>query len=211
MVRVDAAGCDQRSVMGIFSGLFRSKRSIPVENSFEKMPIFHQLLQFPFPLDWPLEPLYRELEEGRFVIEFSAAGQSRENWQDKLIIQGFNNANDDVDMNARMLLKMMKEEMRALNEESFYYEELYSDTVLTREKMAVLMGLKELPDDKSRGQFGLYMVLEGEHDIYIVQRSWKGRTDEKEGYVMTRAELDAWLADFKKIELLDKSALPEGM
>ena len=197
--------------MGIFSGLFRPKRSVAVENSFERMPIFHQVLQFPFPLDWPLEPLYHELEEGRFVLEFSGAGQSRETWKDKLVIQGFNNANDDVDMNARMLLKMMKDEMRALDEESFYYEELYSDTLLTRQKVAAVMGLKALPDDKSRGQFGLYMVLEGEHDIYIVQRSWKGRSDEREGFVMPREELEAWLEDFKKIELLEKSPLPEGV
>ena len=195
--------------MRIFSGLFRPKRSIVVENSFERMPIFHQVLQFPFPLDWPLEPLHRELEGGRFVLEFSGAGQSREEWKEKLVIQSFNNANDDVDMNARMLLKMMKEEMRSLNEESFHYEELYSDTVVTRQKVAVLMGLKALPDNKSQGQFGLYMVLEGKHDIYIVQRSWKGRADEKEGFVMARDELEAWLEDFKKIELLDKNSLPK--
>ncbi len=197
--------------MGIFSGLFRPKRSVVVDNSFEKMPIFHQVLQFPFPLEWPLEPLHRELEGGKFVLEFSGPGQSREEWKEKLVIQGFNSANDDVDMNARMLLKMMKEEMRSLDEEHFYYEELYSETVVTREKVAVLMGLKALPEDKSRGQFGLYMVLEGEHDIYIVQRSWKGRSDEKEGFVMAREELEAWLEDFKKIELLEMGSLSESV
>ncbi len=195
--------------MGIFSKLFPSRRRVAVDNSFEKMPIFHQTLQFPFPLDWPLEPLHREIEGGKFVLEFSGAGQSREKWKDKLVIQGFNNANDDADMNARMLLKMMKEEMRSLNEESFHYEELYSDTLLTRQKVAVLMGLKALPGDRSQGQFGLYMVLEGEHDIYIAQRSWKGKADEKEGFVMAREELEAWLEDFKKIELLEKPSLPQ--
>lgn len=196
--------------MKLFPRLFRAKKRAAVENSFESMPIFHQTLQFPFPLSWPLEPLHRELDGGKFVLEFCGLGQNSENWQEKLTIQSFNSANDDVDMNARMLLKMMRDEMQSLNEEAFYYEELYCETVVTKERVAVLMGLKAEPDQEKTGQFGLYMVLEGDHDIYIVQRAWRGENRAKEGAVMPRDELEAWLEDFKKIALLDNASQPEG-
>jgi len=197
--------------MGLFSKLFGKEQRVVVDNSFERLPIFHQTLQFPFPLSWPLEPLRRELEGGTFLLEFSAAGKGRDGWRDKLIIQGFNSANDDAGMNARKLLGMMRDEMQSLDVEAFHYEELYSATVLNRQNIAALMGLRALPGQEDVAQFGLYMVIEGDHDIYIVQRAWKAEPSEREGMPMGRAELEAWLEDFKKIKLLDSQSMPEAI
>jgi len=197
--------------MGLFSKLFGKKQRIVVDNSFERLPIFHQTLQFPFPLSWPLEPIRRELEGGTFLLEFSANAQGRDDWHDKLIIQGFNSANDDAGMNARKLLGMMRDEMESLDVEAFHYEELYSATVLNRQSIAALMGLRALPGQEDVAQFGLYMVIEGEHDIYIVQRAWKAEPSETEGLPMERTELEAWLEDFKQIKLLDPQTKPEAI
>ena len=194
--------------MKLFSGLFRAKKRARAENSFVQMPIFHQTLQFPFPLAWPTEPLFRELEGGRFTVEFTAAGQSRENWQDKLIIQSFNSANDDADMSAGLLLKMMKEELQGQYPDAIHYEELFSETQMNRRKTAVLMGLKPLSGQVGGSQFGLYLVIEGEHDMYIVQRAWKAEPS-KDGLPMARDELEAWLDDFTKITLLDTASVPK--
>lgn len=184
---------------GLLSKLFAPKKRA-VQNSFVKVPVFHETIAFPLPDSWPIEPALRTLENGTFVLEFVGEGQSAAQWQEKLIVQGFNNANDDIDLNARRLLKMMQEEMASMNREAFYTQKLFSETVVSREKIAVVMGLKSLPDDRSLSQFGLYMLLEGQHDIYIVQRAWKGRPD-KEGFLVPREELTAWLDDFKKITL----------
>lgn len=185
--------------MAFFSKLFGTKQAL-VQNSFVKIPVFHETLAFPLPDAWPIEPAERVLENGTFVLEFVGEGQSNEAWQDKLTVQGFNNANDDIDLNARKLLKMMKEEMASLDEEAFYSEELFSQTHVTKRRIAVVMGLKRLPEDETLSQYGLYMLLEGEHDIYIVQRSWKGKPD-KAGFLVPRDELNAWLEDFKQITL----------
>lgn len=190
--------------MGIFSKLFSAKKAV-VQNSFVKMPIFHETLAFPLPDDWSIEPALRTLDEGTFVLEFVGEGQTSEQWQDKLTVQGFNNANDDIDLNARKLLKMMQEEMASLNEEAFYSEELFSETIVSKQKIAVVMGLKKLPDDAAQSQFGLYIIIEGEHDIYIVQRSWKGRPN-RDGFLVPREELNAWLEDFKQITLSETDA-----
>ncbi len=181
--------------MGIFSRLFSSKQT-QVQNSFVKMPIFNEVLSFPLPDAWSIEPSLRSVEEGTFVLEF----QAPEDEQQKLIVQGFNNANGDVDLNARKLLKMMQNEMQSLNAPAFYSEELFSETIVSQQKLAVVMGLKELPDDATKAQFSLYMLLEGKKDIYIVQRSWKG-TPNREGFLVPKAELLAWLEDFKQITL----------
>ena len=191
--------------MGLFSKLFSAKRAV-VQNSFVTMPIFHETLSFPLPDNWPIEPAFRSLDEGTFVLEFVGEGQTSEQWHDKLTVQGFNNANDDIDLNARKLLKMMQEEMASLNEDAFYTEELFSETIVSKQKIAVVMGLKKLPDDATQSQFGLYMIIEGEHDIYIVQRSWKG-TPNKDGFLVPREELNLWLEDFKKIELSDTESM----
>ena len=183
--------------MGIFSKLFSAKKPV-VQNSFVKMPIFHETLAFPLPDSWSIEPVLRTVDEGTFVLEFVGEGQTSEQWQDKLTVQGFNNANDDIELNARKLLKMMQEEMASLNEESFYSEELFSETTVSKQRVAVVMGLKELPDDATQSQFGLYMIIEGEHDIYIVQRSWKGVLN-SDGFLVPREEVTAWLEDFKQI------------
>ncbi len=185
--------------MGIFSKLFGTKKAV-VQNSFVKMPIFHETLAFPLPDSWSIEPALRTVNDGTFVMEFVGEGQSAEQWQDKLTVQGFNNANDDIDLNARKLLKMMQEEMASLNEEAFYSEELFSETVVSKQRLAVVMGLKALPDDVTQSQFGLYMIIEGEHDIYIVQRAWKGALN-KDGFLVPREEVSAWLEDFKQISL----------
>ena len=197
--------------MGLFSKLFKTQQRGVVNNSFERLPIFHQTLQFPFPLSWPLEPLHRELDGGVFLLEFSAEGRGRDDWQEKLVIQGFNSANDDADMNARKLLGMMCEEMQSLDEESYHYEELFADTADNRQRVAALMGLRALPGQEDVAQFGLYMVIEGEHDIYIVQRAWKAEPSETDGLPMAREELEAWLEDFKNIALLDLQTMPEEL
>ena len=181
--------------MGLFNRLFSSKK-IPVQNSFVKMPIFNEVLAFPLPDTWSAEPTERSVENGQFVLEF----QAPEDTNNKLIVQGFNNANGDVDLNARKLLKMMQSEMQELNAETFYSEELFSETHLSQQKIAVIMGLKELPDDIKQSQFSLYMIIEGKKDIYIVQRSWKG-TPNREGFLVPKEELQAWLEDFKQITL----------
>jgi len=183
--------------MGFLSRLFGQKNR-PVSNSFVKMPIFNEVLAFPLPDAWSAEPSLRSLEGGTFLLEFEAPDDA----SDKLVVQGFNNANADVELNARKLLKMMEDEMRSLDEASFYREELFSETKVSRQKLITVMGLRSLPDDKETAQFGLYMLIEGKKDIYIVQRSWKGRPN-KEGFLVPREELKAWLEDFKQISLSD--------
>lgn len=190
--------------MRLFSKFFSAKKPA-VHNSFVKMPIFHETLSFPLPDDWSIEPAMRTLDEGTFVLEFVGEGQNSEKWQDKLTVQGFNNANDDIDLNARKLLKMMQDEMASLNEVSFYSEELFSETIVSQQRIAVIMGLKALPDDETQSQFGLYMLIEGEHDIYIVQRAWKGKPN-SDGFLVPREEVNAWLEDFKQIALGEKDA-----
>ena len=186
--------------MGFFSKLFNNDQSV-VANSFVKMPIFNEVLSFPLPDTWAIEPTARSVENGLFFLEFQAP-QDADN---KLTVQGFNNANGDVELNARKLLKMMRDEMQGLNEEAFYSEELFSQTVVSQQKIAVVMGLKSLPDDVTQAQFSLYMLIEGKKDIYIVQRSWKGRPN-KEGFLVPKTELLAWLEDFKQISLSDLQA-----
>lgn len=185
--------------MGFFSKFFKTEPL--VANSFVKIPIFNEVLSFPLPDDWSIEPAQRSVEEGLFFLEFHAP----ETPNSKLVVQGFNNANGDVDLNAKKLLKMMQDEMRSLNEAAFFSEELYSETVVSQQKIAVVMGLKALPDDATQAQFSLYMIIEGKKDIYIVQRSWKGRPN-KEGFLVPKRELLAWLEDFKNIGLSELEA-----
>ncbi len=186
--------------MRFLSKLF--KKEVPVvSNSFVKMPIFNEVLSFPLPESWSIDPTERSVENGLFLLEFQAPQDA----SNKLIVQGFNNANSDVELNARKLLKMMQDEMQGLNEEAFYSEELFSETIVSQQKIAVIMGLKALPDDASQAQFSLYMIIEGQKDIYIVQRSWKGEPN-KEGFLVSKKELLAWLEDFKQISLRDLDA-----
>lgn len=186
-------------MIGLFSKLFAPKTQA-VQNSFVKVPVFHETLSFPLPESWPIEPALRTLEGGTFVLEFVGEGQSAEAWQDKLIVQGFNNANDDIELNARKLLKMMRDEMAAIDAEAFYTEELFSETHITRQRIAAVMGLRSLPDNRELSQFGLYLVLEGKHDLYIVQRAWKGKPN-KDGFAVSKEELLLWLEDFKQVAL----------
>ena len=181
--------------MGFFSKLF-SPRSAEVQNSFIKIPIFNEVLHFPLPDAWSVEPTLRTLEGGTFVVEFEAPNDSTQ----KLIVQGFNSANADAELNAKKLTRMMAEEMAALNERAFYSETLFSNTHITQQTLITIMGLKELPDDKGHAQFGLYAVIEGKKDIYIVQRSWRGRPN-SDGFLVSREELKGWLEDFKQIHL----------
>ena len=190
--------------MGLFSKLFTTKKAV-VKNSFVKMPIFHETLEFPLPDDWSITPALRTVDEGTFLLEFVGVGQSSEVWKDKLTVQGFNNANNDVELNVRKLLAMMQKEMASLNESAFYSEELFSETIVSRQKIAVIMGLKALPDDEMVSQFGLYMLLEGKHDIYIVQRAWKGKPNQ-DGFLVPKAEVNGWLEDFKQITLSETDA-----
>lgn len=181
--------------MGIFSKIFGRKKSL-VENSFIKIPIFNEVLVFPLPDAWSVEPSLRSLEGGTFLVEFEA----EDNADEKLSVQGFNNANADVELSAKKLMKMMEDEMRGLNEAQFYSETLFSETHITQQKLITIMGLKALPDETDKAQFALYMVLEGKKEIYIVQRSWKGKTN-SEGFLVPKEELLLWLEDFKQIHL----------
>jgi len=186
--------------MGLFSKLFTPRVPV-VQNSFIKIPLFNEVLHFPLPDAWSAEPSLRTLENGTFVMEFEAPNESSQ----KLTVQGFNNANVDVELNAKKLMQMMEDEMRELNAPHFYSETLFSETHITRQKLITIMGLKQLPDETGLAQFALYMVLEGKKDLYIVQRSWKGKPN-KEGFLVPKDELHAWLEDFKQITLSDLEA-----
>ncbi len=181
--------------MGFFSKFFIPRTPV-VQNSFIKIPIFNEVLHFPLPDTWPAEPTLRTLEGGNFVVEFEAPNESGQ----KLTVQGFNSANADAELNAKKLMKMMEDEMRGLNAAHFYSETLFSQTHITQQKLITIMGLKELPDETESSQFSLYMILEGKKDLYIVQRSWKGKPN-KEGFLVPKDELHAWLEDFKEIHL----------
>ena len=52
--------------MGFFSKLFGTDKPV-VQNSFVKMPIFHETVAFPLPDSWSIEPALRTLDEGTFV------------------------------------------------------------------------------------------------------------------------------------------------
>ena len=177
--------------MGVFSKLFRAQKPT-LEYTLVSMPIFHETLSFPLPTTWEIEPSQREVDGGKFLIEFCATEGS----DDRLSVQAFNSANDDVELNARKLLKMMQAEMSARNEADFYSETLFSETQITKERLIVVMGLKKLPDAPTLAQFSLYMIIEGAHDIYIIQRSWKG-TPAQDGFLVSREEITLWLEAFK--------------
>ncbi len=109
--------------------------------------------------------------------------------------------------NSKKMLNFLKKQIYSIDSSKFYYNKIFEGTINGYTGIIALIGIKKLPKDiipelrKGAGEIGLYLILKGQKDIYIIHRSWKGKPYSDKKLPMSRENLKEWIGLFKKISL----------
>ncbi len=169
--------------------------------------IYSQTLVYSHPKSWPLNPIYRKQTKNHFIVEYIPKNQTLKNWKDMFTIQGFENLVSQGITSIKML-DFIKQKLYSIAPDKFYYDEIFRGDINGVSGVIVLMGIKELPKTlipelpKGVGEIGLYLVLQGKKDIYIIHRAWKGEAYSDKELPMSENELNKWIKLLKKISLV---------
>ena len=182
--------------------------SVKVSEEYVKavMRVFNQTVVYKHPTSWPLNPVYRKQTRNHFITEYIPKNQTLKNWKDMFTIQGYKNY-ASKGMTSIKMLNLLKQNMQSISPGKFYYNEVYRGDFSGNSLIISLMGIKKLPKTimpelpKGSGEIGLYLVLKGKNDIYIIHRSWKGKPYSDKKLPMSKKELSKWIELLKEVSL----------
>ena len=172
------------------------------------MRVFHQTISFRYPKEWGFHPVYRNQKDFHFIVEFIPKEQTLSSWKDMLTIQGFRDFSKRKDISPEKMVLALRSQFISIAPTMSYFKDVYIGDVNGYSGIIVLMGIKKLPKSvnptfpKGAGEIGLYLVLKGKNDIYLIHRSWKSDapyTDEK--LPMSESDLNRWIHLLKQIHL----------
>ncbi len=183
---------------------------IPGENIASIINVFNQIINYPYPKSWPLNPVYRNETKTHFISERIPQGQTLEHWKDMFTIQGFKNYAKVPGMTVEKFLNLLKKQFHSIAPDQLYYKKIFQGDINGTPGIIALAGIKKLPKNityglpEGVGEIGLYLVLKGKQDLYMIHRSWKSTPYTNDKLPMSSDELNKWTNLLKQVTLINK-------
>lgn len=204
-----------------------SSGSNDLQETFAQMPqeyittimrLYAQVVSFPFPTKgWSVEPAHRQQRGSYFIIEYLPLGQTLTDWSEMytvLAYQGLATSYPDVKPSLFFTVTQARKHWE-ISPKQFYNRDIYEGRINGYEAYIGLLGLKQLPYTineflpKGIGEIGLFLVIKGTEDFYVIIRAWRSTTAFTETILpVKQATLDEWIDNFKKVTLADPLAPP---
>ncbi len=174
-----------------------------VESITAVIPVFGQKVSFSFPTNW--QSAYRHEQAGAFLVEFIPKGEVLDNWQNLFAIQGFEKGADKtkpIDLLDGLALRL-KESCGQYS----VYEQLGHLTVSKHKAFAAIMGCSNSSDTKNssskkgKSELGYYIAIQGKQDYYLIHKSIRGDSFDKDNAPINPDNADDFIAEFMPIEL----------
>lgn len=169
------------------------------------MKVYSQTLSWKHPNKW--KGAYRNESKNAFIMEFIPKEQELETWSDMLTIQSFKNLAQREDLTANHIKLSLVNNMKNISSSQLVFKELSDVEIYEYTGVMFLLGLKKIPNNitvglpKGVSELGLYIVIKGKEDFYIIHRSWKRDAMIDDELPFSKKELKEWINIFKEIEL----------
>ena len=184
---------------------FESVDAIPedVQSTAAVIPVYSQKISFNLPTDW--KAAFQDQRSGAFLVEFIPQGEVLENWQNLFTIQGFEKLADKtkpIDFLDGLALRL-KESCGQYS----VYEQLGHLTVSKHKAFSAIMGCSNSPDAKNssakkgKSELGYYIAIQGQHDYFLIHKSIRGDSFDKDNAPINPDNADEFIAEFMPIEL----------
>lgn len=172
------------------------------------MKVYNQTLSYQYPKVWNLAPAYRVQKGGYYMVEHLPKEQTLENWKEMLTYQGYKNLAQKEGVTSIKMISSMKERIKKVSEEELYFKPLYNWKLNGYDAAMALIGLKKLPSNmgksfpEGQGELGLYLVIKGKKDVYVIQKSWRSEAFTEKHLPISMDELDKWIKVLAKTKLI---------
>tara|TARA_R110002074_G_scaffold402220_2_gene604795 strand:- start:91282 stop:91905 length:624 start_codon:yes stop_codon:yes gene_type:complete len=191
--------------LGVSAGESEPVDVIPkdIKSIVSVIPVFSQKVSFNLPGDW--KAAFQDERSGAFLIEFIPEDETIESWKSLFTIQGFEKLADKtkpIDFIDGLALRL-KETCGQYS----VYEQLGHLTVSKHEAFAAIMGCSNSGATKNsvvkeeKSELGYYIAIQGQHDYYLLHKSIRGASFEKDNMPINLDNADDFIAEFMPIEL----------
>lgn len=168
------------------------------------MKVYSQTLSWKHP-KW--KAVYKNQSDNAFIIEFIPKEQELKTWEDMLTIQGLKGLAKREELTPKHVEFSLVNKIKSISSFDLVFKELSNIDINGYKGVMFLLGLKKIPKDitvglpKGVSEIGLYLVIKGKADFYIIHRSWKGEAMIKDNLPFSKKELQEWVNIFQKIEI----------
>jgi len=175
------------------------------------IPIFTQIIVLTLPPDWSIKPVHENVTQQHYIVEYLPKGQTLTNWHEMITLQGFKNLASAPQMSPKVLLSMLGNQIRKVCSDSFVVKYISSKNVDSYNAMSAVIGCGEVPNNhpsgikKGQGEFGYYVAIKGNNEMYLVNRSWRGGAYSIETMPIDQDDLSTWISNFKTIKVCEKN------
>ena len=172
-----------------------------VKSATAVIPVYSQKISFNLPTDWKVA--FQDQRSGAFLIELIPRDEVLENWENLFTIQGFEKLADKtkpIDFLDGLAVRL-KESCGQYS----VYEQLGHLTISKHKAFAAIMGCSNSLDNnsakKGKSELGYYIAIQGQHDYYLVHKSVRGASFDKDNTPINPDNADDFIAEFMPIEL----------
>ncbi len=186
------------------NGLLSKEIQNEIDSKFfeSAIKLYSQTLVFFQPIDWPINPIYRSQKGSHFIAEFVPENQTVKNWTDMLTVQAFEGLIKKQNFTSGAMVNLLAKDISKHAPKEFYFKVLFNKKVKGYNTIIVLMGLKQIPPENKKGELGLFLVVEGNSDIYLIHRSWRRSPYNDQALPISKNELKEWAKVFTMIKII---------
>lgn len=168
------------------------------------MKVYSQTLSWKHP-NW--KNVFKNQSNNAFIVEFIPKDQQLKTWKDMFTIQGLQSLAQDKELTPKHIEFSLINKIKKISPSNVLFKEFGNVNISGHEGVIFLLGLKEIPKDITYGlpkgvsEIGLYLVVKGKKDFYILHRSWKREAITKDKLPFAKEEIQEWIRNFQQVQI----------
>ncbi|XPV83524.1 MAG: hypothetical protein ACNI22_06650 [Halarcobacter sp.] len=168
------------------------------------MKVYSQTLSWKQPT-W--RNVFKNQSSNAFIMEFIPKDQELKTYRDMFTIQGLQGLAQDKELGPKHIEFSLTNKINKISPSNVLFKELGNINISGHEGVIFLLGLKKIPKDITYGlpkgvsEIGLYLVIKGKKDFYILHRSWKREAITKDKLPFAKEEIQEWIRIFQQVQI----------
>ena len=181
-----------------------------VKSITSSTPIYSQKVNHSLPVGWT--PVYENATRSQYIIEFVPKGQTVEKWNDMLTIIGFRGAAPSAEpIDA---IRGTSQNIKKACPNDMVFEEIGETIIDGYRSYEAIVGCAKMPEkhlsgiSKGQGEISYYLAIEGENDIYFIQKARRLKAFSKSSPPLTQKNYKEFIFPIFPIQLCKKTGKP---
>ena len=163
------------------------------------LPVFSQKVAFKLPASW--KSVFNNQKIGVFVAEYVPRQQDKKTWTRMLSVQGFENL--ATKLNAVTFVNRLQAKFQKVCGKDLVAEPLGATVIDGYKAFSAILGCSKMPG-RNWGEVGFYAAIQGDKDVYLVQKSIRTQAFEHDKSPLTKATTPGFISNLLPIEVCKK-------